>query len=164
MDGTPCKDVKVQLMETPNILKDNEFKNLAAGKNIGKWSPSKGYKLQKFEGMNAVNIPGSTGQCTTIVNVKAGAKYRISAWVWNSKPWKGKGYTGSIAIRTTGDYKFLVHAKATNRVGEWEYLQGECVIPEGRKQVYFYLMNFYIDKDHSIWYALPRMELVEEGK
>ncbi len=163
MDGTPCKDVKVQLMETPNRLRDNQFTGLAAGKNIGKWSPSKGFKVQKFNGMNAINIPGSTGQCTTIVNVKPGEKYRISAWVWNSRPWAGKGYTGSIAIRTT-DYKFLVHAKANNRVGEWEYLQGDCVIPEGKKQVYFYLMNFYIPKDHSIWYALPRMEKIEEAK
>ncbi len=163
LDGSPCQGIRITLPGRRNLLKNPDFTGKATEKGIPNWWFSKGFVCKEFQKRKAVKLTGSTGQGVQALSVKPGAKYRVSAWIYTTAPWKVIGLTGSVGLRDM-KYKWLIQLTGSNQVWNWEYVEGICTIPENVNYLYFYLFNNFIVQSESVWYSEPKLELLDGEK
>ena len=130
------------------MLPNGDFSAKNRKEAISKWKTSGKLSTKEHPAHKSVSLclSGHLAQAVQRVKVKPGEKYRIEGWVKSSNPKK----QASIGVRTL-NYKWLL--RLHNRMGDWEYISGEFIVPEKTDTLYVYCINWYAGKGAQIHYA-----------
>ncbi|MBE6387668.1 MAG: hypothetical protein E7045_06380 [Lentisphaerae bacterium] len=147
-DGKAARGVKIKLREETNLLPNGDFSAKNRKEAISKWKTSGKLSTKEHPAHKSVSLclSGHLAQAVQRVKVKPGEKYRIEGWVKSSNPKK----QASIGVRTL-NYKWLL--RLHNRMGDWEHISGEFIVPEKNDTLYVYCINWYAGKEAQIHYA-----------